>query len=224
MKRLLGVALLLVAAVASTAAMGAILFLGAGKWDLPTFWAWLALTGALSVVGWLAIDPGLIRERLKPGPGGHDSIVIYAGKLLVLAHLIIAGLDVGRFHWSVSSSTVVQIVSLAGYGLGFALAMWSMSVNRFFSTVIRLQEDRGHHVITAGPYAYVRHPGYTGICLGILFSGPALGSWLSVVPAVLFALLIVRRTRLEDRFLHDHLQGYEQYAARVRYRLAPGLW
>ena len=224
MKRLLCVALLLVAAVASTAAMGAILFLGAGKWDLPTFWAWLALTGALSVVGWLAIDPGLIRERLRPGPGGRDSIVIYAGKLLVLAHLIIAGLDVGRFHWSVSSSTAVQIVSLVGYGVGFALAVWSMSVNRFFSTVIRLQEDRGHHIITGGPYAYVRHPGYTGICLGILFSGPALGSWLSVVPAVFFALLILRRTRLEDRFLHDHLQGYEQYAARVRYRLAPWVW
>lgn len=224
MKRLLCVALLLVAAVASTAAMGAILFLGAGKWDLPTFWAWLALTGALSVVGWLAIDPGLIRERLRPGPGGRDSIVIYAGKLLVLAHLIIAGLDVGRFHWSVSSSTAVQIVSLVGYGVGFALAVWSMSVNRFFSTVIRLQEDRGHHIITGGPYAYVRHPGYTGICLGVLFSGPALGSWLSVVPAVFFALLILRRTRLEDRFLHDHLQGYEQYAARVRYRLAPWVW
>ncbi len=224
MKRFIQATLMFVGAVVSTAAMGAILFFGAGRWDVPSFWAWLAVTGALSVVGWLAIDPGLIRERLKPGPGGRDSIVIYAGKLLVLAHLIIAGLDVGRFHWSVSSSTFVQVVSLVGYGLGFALAVWSMSVNRFFSTVIRLQEDRGHHIITAGPYAYVRHPGYTGICLGILCSGPALGSWLSVVPAVLFALLLVRRTRLEDRFLHDHLEGYEQYAARVRYRLAPGLW
>ena len=109
------------------------------------------------------------------------------------------------------------------FGAGYGLALWAMLANRFFSSVIRHQVDRGHYVITTGPYRYVRHPGYTGIIVGVLCSGLALGSWLALVPAGVFVLLILRRTVVEDRFLHEHLDGYAEYAGRVPNRLIPGL-
>lgn len=99
-----------------------------------------------------------------------------------------------------------------------------MIVNRFFSAVVRLQTDRGHHVVTAGPYRIVRHPGYVGIIVGCMCSPIALGSWLAAVPMVPCLALFVRRTVLEDRFLRENLDGYADYANRVRYRLLPGLW
>ena len=97
-------------------------------------------------------------------------------------------------------------------------------LNPFFSPVVRIQEERGHHVITAGPYRLVRHPGYVAISVLMLASGVVLGSWLSVVPMAVLVLLVLRRTALEDRFLHEHLDGYVEYARHVRYRLLPGIW
>ena len=117
-----------------------------------------------------------------------------------------------------------MVVVVASVAAGFGLAIWAMLANRFFSPVVRLQEERGHHLITTGPYRFVRHPGYTGTLVSVLCVGPALGSWLASIPMVVFALLILRRARLEDRFLHDKLDGYPAYAQRVRYRLLPGVW
>ncbi len=216
--------LLVTLVLAMTALAALIMFTAAGTWRLPFFWAYIAVVAAVSVAALLLMDPGLLKERFRPGPGGRDRWVIHLLKLLLWAHLILAGLDVGRLHWSDTVPLVVQIVGLAGFAAGFGLAIWAMVVNRFFSTVVRLQEDRGHHLITTGPYAWVRHPGYTGILVGMLSSPLALGSWLSGVPTVLFALLILRRTIIEDRFLKEHLPGYVGYAGRIRYRLLPAVW
>ena len=102
--------------------------------------------------------------------------------------------------------------------------IWAMRVNRFFSSVIRLQEDRGHQLVTDGPYRWMRHPGYTAGILLCLSSGIALGSWLSALPAVACIPLLLRRTVAEDRFLKENLKGYSAYADAVRYRLVPGVW
>ena len=99
-----------------------------------------------------------------------------------------------------------------------------MIVNRFFSPVVRIQEERGHHLITEGPYRFIRHPGYAGMLLAFAGVGPALGSWWSLVPLVPVVLLILRRLLIEDRYLHEHLEGYAGYAQRVPYRLLPGVW
>ncbi len=216
--------LLVLAALAITAVIGVILFGAAGRMDLPFIWAYLAIMGGLGIVAMVFIDLGLLKERLKPGPGGMDARVIIPLKLLGWAGLIFAALDVGRLNISDRVPLPVGVITMAGVAAGLGLAFWAMLVNRFFSTVVRLQEERGHHLITGGPYRFVRHPGYTGTLVSVLCIGPALGSWLASIPMVIFALLILRRARLEDRFLHDKLEGYPAYAQRVRYRLLPGVW
>jgi protein-S-isoprenylcysteine O-methyltransferase Ste14 len=102
--------------------------------------------------------------------------------------------------------------------------VWAMYANRFFSSIPRIQSERGHAVITAGPYRVVRHPGYTAALLAALTSGIALGSWASTFIAPIAFVLLVRRTMLEDRMLQSELPGYADYAARVHHRLLPGIW
>ena len=119
----------------------------------------------------------------------------------------------------------LQGICLFTVAAGYALALWAMRVNRFFSSVIRIQTDRGQHVVTTGPYAFVRHPGYTAGILIIAASGPALGSWLAAVLVVIFSLpFLLYRAITEDRILQEELAGYSDYAARVRWRLVPGIW
>ena len=224
MNKLLRFILVPIWAVLMAAVLGAILFISAGRWDLPRLWVYCGIYAALIFASGLSIDLGLFEERLRPGPGGRDRWAVVPMKLLAWAHLITAGLDVGRYHWTDTIPLGIQVVALIGFGLGFGLAVWSMAVNRFFSSVVRIQEERGHHLVTTGPYGYIRHPGYAGIAAGLLCSPLALGSWTSAVPIVVFLLLLTRRIVLEDRFLHENLRGYDGYAETVRYRLVPGIW
>jgi protein-S-isoprenylcysteine O-methyltransferase Ste14 len=129
------------------------------------------------------------------------------GQPLMLAHWIVAGLDAGRFHWSNSIPFTLQIGGLIGFAVSMGLAFWAMAVNPFFSPLVRIQTERGHRLITEGPYRCVRHPGYLGGIVGFLCSGLALGSWWSLLPMGLLDVLILRRTVLEDRFLRDKLEG-----------------
>jgi protein-S-isoprenylcysteine O-methyltransferase Ste14 len=216
--------LLIAWAALAAAVIGAILCGVAGRWDLPMLWAYAGVLGAVMVTVTALIDPGLVRERLRSGARRENRWGLIGLQLVGWAHLIFAALDVGRLHWSDGVPVGVQVVGLVVFGAGYGLTMWAMLANRFFSSVIRHQVDRGHYVVTTGPYRYVRHPGYIGVIAGALCSGPAIGSWLSLAPAGLFVLLILRRTVVEDRFLHEHLDGYTDYAGRVRSRLVPGLW
>jgi protein-S-isoprenylcysteine O-methyltransferase Ste14 len=118
----------------------------------------------------------------------------------------------------------VQAAALAGFAAGLGLSLWAMSANRFFSPVVRIQAERGHRLVSSGPYARLRNPGYTGLIVASLCGGVALGSWWSLVPLAPFVGMFLWRTAMEDRFLHEGLEGYAGYANRVRYRLVPGLW
>ena len=207
--------------------MAGILFATAGRFNLPMFWAYIGVMAVFSSLGYLWLyqhDPELIKERLHPGPGEHDRLSIGLLYVTLAAHWGIAGLDVGRLHWSGHMPLAVQIAGLIGFALGMGLGIWPMLVNPFFSSAVRIQADRGQYVITKGPYRFVRHPGYSGGLLFLLCSGPALGSWWSMLPMLLCAAGLIRRTRLEDRMLQQELPGYTDYAQKVRYRLVPGLW
>src|SRR5262249_23796601 len=119
----------------------------------------------------------------------------------------------------------LQGVCLFAVAAGYTLALWAMRMNRFFSSVIRIQTDRGQYVVTTGPYAFVRHPGYTAGILIIVASGPALGSWLANPLVVIFGVpFLLYRAITEDRILQAELAGYSDYAAEVRWRLLPGIW
>lgn len=207
------------------AVFGGILFGSAGRWDLPMFWAYLGVFTALGFVGMLrAPDPGLVKERLRPGPGGKDYLSLVVGMPLVFGHLVVAGLDVGRFRWSDTIPFRLQLVALGCVAASLGWVMWGRGVNRFSSTVVRIQKERGHHLITDGPYKYVRHPQYIGVMVSLPCSALALGSWWSLVLAAAYLPLLIRRTVIEDRFLRENLEGYVGYVEKVRYRLMPGLW
>ncbi len=218
------VVLALLSGVIYLALVGALLFGCAGRWDLPMFWAYLGVWAASALVGPLVVDPTLIKERIRPGPGGKDYLALAVVSPLWLGQLVVAGLDVGRFHWSDAVPLAVQVAALLAMAAALAVVVWATAVNRFFSSVIRIQTDRGHHLVTSGPYRYVRHPAYAASPFLFVGAGLALGSWLAALLGLLLVFPILRRTALEDRTLREQLEGYADYAQNVRYRLFPGLW
>ena len=208
------------------AILAALLFAAAGRTDLPFFWAYLFIFGAVGMIGSLVVhrrDPTLFRERLRPGPGGKDPHMRLLAALCGLVTLVAAGLDAGRYHWS-RVPPPVQLTALLLVAMTLAMWMWAMATNRFFSSDARIQRDRGHCVISDGPYRFVRHPGYAVAIILFLATPVALGSWWALLPVAPLVALFLRRTSIEDRLLCAELEGYADYAARVRYRLIPGLW
>ena len=208
-------------------AMAAVLFGAAGTFAVPMFWAYLAVFAILCVAASVAVyllSPDLVKERVRPGEGEQDRVTVRALNVLMFAQLALAGLDVGRLHWSATVPFSLQILGLIGFAMGMGLTTWAMLVNRFFSSAVRLQPDRGQHVVTAGPYRVVRHPGYSGGLLLLLCIGLALGSWIAIVPILLIEPLMVRRTLIEERMLASALPGYADYMQRVRSRIVPGVW
>jgi protein-S-isoprenylcysteine O-methyltransferase Ste14 len=200
------------------------LFAPAGTMAIPTFWVYIAIFAAIMVASFTGLDPDLLRERMRPG-GEKPPVALRLFSAVIFIHWIIAGLDRGRLHWSDTVPEWLQWLGLAAMAAGYALCFWAMRENRFFSSVIRIQTDRGQHVVTSGPYAVIRHPGYTAGLLIIVASGIALGSWLAAAFLVFTSLpFLLRRAIMEDRILQVGLQGYPDYAARVRWRLIPGIW
>jgi protein-S-isoprenylcysteine O-methyltransferase Ste14 len=203
---------------------GVALFASAGTIAILTFWIYLAIFAAIVAAAFLWLDPGLLRERMRPG-GKRPPLALRLFTLVMLLHWIVAGLDRGRLHWSDGVPDWLQAAALIVFAGGSALCFWAMAVNRFFSSVIRIQHDRGQYVVTVGPYAFVRHPGYTAGILILLASGVALGSWLAAALIATCSLpFLLYRTITEDRLLQAELPGYRDYAAQVRWRLVPGLW
>ena len=201
--------------------LAAALFAAAGT--LTDRWLWTYVTVVALVTLWpvLTMSDELARERFKPPTGGADRLPLRAIRILALAHALIGAMDSGRWHLAPVPPTL-RAIALAGVGVSFAMVYRAMLENRFFSPVVRIQRERGHHVIDSGPYAFVRHPGYAGMIAGVLFSGLALGSWIGFGLAGLYGVLILRRVLFEDRYLRANLEGYADYAGRVRFRLLPG--
>jgi protein-S-isoprenylcysteine O-methyltransferase Ste14 len=208
--------------------LAVLLFVPAGRVTWTRGWVFLLVFTLLMTGGILyfrRVNPEMfaVRRRVHPGTKGWDKIVIRLLFLAILAIPLIAGLDDGRLHSSSMSWSLVGF----GYLLlltGWILFAWAETVNLFFEPGVRIQTERGHHVIDTGPYAIVRHPGYFASFL--LFAGFALslGSWWALIPAGFASLLLILRTIWEDRTLHAELPGYTAYAKRVRFRLIPGVW
>ena len=203
------------------------LFGAAGRLSWPMAWAALGFYAACKVAAFAILDPDLLRERAAPGPGVDRGDVVLAtvGWLaLYPAMFVAAGLDAGRFGPAVAIPQVVRVAAFLVYALGTGFAFWAVHANRFFSTFVRIQEDRGHTVVSSGPYAVVRHPGYAGVLLAHLALAFALGSVWALLPVAVGTIFFVARTSREDRTLRDHLAGYREYQTRVRWRLVPGVW
>jgi protein-S-isoprenylcysteine O-methyltransferase Ste14 len=180
---------------------------------------------AFTVATFAVVEPELIRERAAPGADSDrkDAFLAGTGFLgLYPGTLIVAGLDAGRTGASIPQFG--QVLGFIIFASGYGFALWAMRVNPFFSTFVRIQGERGHSVISSGPYAWVRHPGYAGTIVAHSALPAALGSTWAFVPALLGCLLFIVRTAREDRVLTERLAGYREYQARVAWRLIPRLW
>jgi len=149
-------------------------------------------------------------------------LVLFLGLGGVLV-MLVSGLD-ALFGWSSAFSLPLKILSILILLAGYALSSYAMIENRFFAGTVRIQTDRGQKVVSSGPYRRVRHPGYAGALLANLATPLFLDSSWALLPTVFTMILFVIRTALEDAFLQNELEGYRDYARRVRYRLLPGVW
>jgi protein-S-isoprenylcysteine O-methyltransferase Ste14 len=201
-----------------------------GRWDWWEAWVYANLSILAFAISRTLVArryPDLVAERARFMQ--HENAKPWDRRLVPLLGLggalvlLVAGLD-ERFGWSPAFGWQVKTLSLVMILAGYALSSYALIENRFFSGMVRIQTERGHQVVSTGPYCWMRHPGYAGGLLSYLATPFLLDSPWAFLPTLLTLVLLVVRTALEDRVLQDELDGYRDYARRVRYRLLPGVW
>ena len=206
--------------------MFAVLFIPAARWDYWYGWTYFILFVYVYLFNWILIPSGLLKERFKPGPGTKKWDYVFHAFHLPVAYSIplVAALDGERYHWTDEFPLLIKVLAFAVIFLGYSLEILSVWTNQFFSSTVRIQKERGHFVIDNGPYAFIRHPGYAASIISSFCIAIGLNSLWALIPAGLYVLLFITRTVLEDNTLQKELPGYADYAARVKYRLFPGIW
>jgi protein-S-isoprenylcysteine O-methyltransferase Ste14 len=202
-----------------------LLFGSAGTLDWPMAWAFIVVSLAVFVVQIQRSSPDLLEDRSRRHKDSKrwDRVLVSIITAISFSTLIVSGLTI-RFGQDGLVPLPVQLIALVILTLGNCLIAWATWTNRFFSATVRIQEDRGHAVVSDGPYRFMRHPGYIGMIVVNFFLPLALGSYWAMAPAVLAVALFIVRTHLEDRTLHEELPGFREYSGRVRYRLVPYVW
>lgn len=202
----------------------------AGDWGWWEVWLYAGISVVSFIVSRIIAgkkNPGLLAERGKytdhedtqPWDKILSPLVGFGGVLI----LIVAGLD-AVLGWSAMLSFPLRMIGLVILLAGHVLGGYALVENAFFSGVVRLQKERGHHVIETGPYAWVRHPGYAGALLTYVGTPLLLNSWWAFLPVVFMWTVLIYRTQKEDRFLQENLDGYKEFTQKTKYRLFPGLW
>lgn len=201
-----------------------------GAWDWWEAWIYAA-TASLGFIISRALaakrHPDILRERARSmelqDAKSWDRYLAPIMGLGSVVILIVAGLD-KLYDWTSPFSTTIKIIAFVVILLGYVLGTWALIENRFFSGVVRIQTDRGHQVVTTGPYRFIRHPGYVGVVWTYFALPFFLDSLWALIPAVLTLIASILRTSLEDRTLQAELPGYKEYAQKTKYRLFPGIW
>ena len=204
---------------------GIILFISA--WTIKWHWAWIFLSlGIIILIINLSVIPvELMEERgkKKENVKKWDKISTSIITIPMLGIYIVSGLDY-RFGWSINLNILIHIAGLVFYFLGSMLFTWSMVSNKYFSTMVRIQIERGHEVAMGGPYKYIRHPGYVGFIVMVLATPLSLGTLYALLMSGITTILLIIRTSLEDKTLKNELDGYLEYSNKVKYKLIPFIW
>ncbi|MFO8056285.1 MAG: isoprenylcysteine carboxylmethyltransferase family protein [bacterium] len=193
--------------------------------------AWLVLGLALLLIILQAAvlqryNPGLINRRgkvIQKETKGFDKVFVALYIPLALLVSLVCGLDAGGYGWSAVPPAVVAAGVLL-YMLSWALGLWAMAVNRHFEATVIIRDKESHRVCSAGPYKWIRHPGYAAAVSGTVSYPLVLGSWRGLAVSMVLILLFIVRTGFEDKALLRELEGYRPYAADTRYRLLPRVW
>src|SRR5262245_17809379 len=224
------IARLIVQTCAGIGLMGLLLFVAAGTLHWPGAWVFLAELGILGLASglWLArADPDLLRERMSPfdrsGQDEADRTLMKVLAVALFAWLVLMALDACRFRWS-HVAFWVHAAGAVAILVAFAIIHWTVLENPFAIVVVRVQRERGQHVITTGPYQFVRHPMYAGAIFFFIGTPLLLGSWYGLIGALVMIALFCVRIAIEERTLRAELEGYAEYADDVPYRLIPGVW
>lgn len=208
-----------------------VLFVAAGDFTWLMGWVYVLSGIAASLVSRFIVmkkSPELLQERgkyrdLEGVPEWDRRLMMSAALLGPLITCLVAGLNY-RFAWQPALPLWLQIGGIVCVVAGFCASAWAMIANRYFSAVVRIQTDRGHQVVSSGPYAVIRHPGYAGAILAGMAAPLMLDTFWALAPAILTASIIALRTQREDRFLQEQLPGYKVYSQAVRFRLLPGVY
>ena len=206
--------------------MAAAFFIAAGRLDIPRAWLYYGMMVIYVVSNFfifMRYSPDIIRERseIKFGAKSWDKAFAIGYTLAVLAIQAVAGLDMGRFAWS-ELGFEFEVLGIVLFTIGASITCWAMVVNKFFETTVTIV--KGHQVVSGGPYAYIRHPGYAGMILTYCSAPLVIGSAVSLIPAAILAILFIGRTYMEDKTLQEELDGYKEYTRKVKYKLVPFVW
>jgi protein-S-isoprenylcysteine O-methyltransferase Ste14 len=209
--------------------VGAILFGTAGTFDWPEAWVFIIIqfgwSIAIAVFLWNH-DIELLKDRMKlskKSTKGWDKILSFVVLPFYIPYLVIPGLDAVRYQWS-HVPVWLKVACFVLVAASFLWISWIMKENTYLSRFVEIQEDRGHKVITTGPYRFVRHPMYIGAAILMTALPIALGSLYALIPMAFIAVYVIIRTYLEDKTLLKELEGYAAYARQTKYRLIPGIW
>lgn len=206
-----------------------LIFLGAGTIYWLQGWLYIASLVILSIVTLpvLVKKPQLLKERFKlpiqRGQKTWDKVFHMIFLPLYFLWLPLNGIDAVRFQWS-HIPLPLNLLGAIGLGISFYIFRQAFKANPFAIVVVKIQKERGQHVITTGPYAHVRHPMYTGSILLFSCGSLLMGSWYAFALSICIATLYIMRTVLEDKNLQQELEGYTDYKKKVKYRLIPKLW
>jgi len=202
-----------------------ILFTSAGRIDWIYAWTFIGSSILIIIINAFLFPPELIAERGQKKENVEKWDKIISGFIIIpwLGIYLVSGLDI-RFEWSSEIPIWIHILGLFAFIFGNVLVSWAMTSNKYFSTAVRIQYERGHTVVDKGTYKYIRHPGYLGMIIYHLSTPLILGSFWALLPATLVVILFIVRTAFEDNTLKNKLEGYKDYVERVKHRLIPGVW
>lgn len=205
-----------------------ILFISAGKIDYVQGWIFLSVNIISTFLNVYTIKNNidLANERSKLGEGvkSWDKLLLGLSAMVYLITIVVAGLDSGRFLWSSEFSWIVTIIGIVLIFMGQIIFLTARNQNNFFSSVVRIQRERGHVLCDSGLYKIVRHPGYLGMILSLLSIPFITVSLWCFIPTGIAIILILIRTLLEDKTLRKELDGYVEYSNKTRYKLIPFIW
>ncbi|HBC79846.1 MAG TPA: isoprenylcysteine carboxyl methyltransferase [Bacteroidales bacterium] len=205
-----------------------VLFISAGRINYWQGWLYTAICILSVFLNAYALkdkaDLAAERAVVKSGTKSWDKKILGLSAVILIITYIVAGLDSGRYHWSPPFNGGVNATGAALIIAGEVIFLMAQKENRFFSSVMRIQTDRGHTVCDTGIYKIIRHPAYFGNIITALGIPLILGSLWGFIPSAVSIILVIIRTYLEDRTLIKELDGYSDYSSRTRFRLLPYIW